>query len=70
LAGSGAIELPTMIAAPNDLPVERPLRKGYTSMRAVVLKREWRSVRISSKGDLFSQNLFCPKLALPEFFAL
>src|SRR5215469_15296113 len=70
LAGSGAIELPTMIATPDDLPVECSFRQGYTSMRAVVSKREWSSVRVPSKGNLFSQNFFRPKPPLPEFSAV
>jgi hypothetical protein len=70
LAGTGAVEQPTVIAALNDLAVEPTIRKRHSSMRAVVPKRERISSRISSKDDPFAENFFGLKSSLFQFVAM
>jgi hypothetical protein len=39
-------------------------------MRTIVPQRKWVSIAISSQDDLFAENLFGMKSALPQFVAM
>ena len=70
LAGTGAVELPTVIATLDGSSVELTLRERHSSMWTVVPQRERISARISSQGDLFAEQFFGLKLAPFQFVAM
>ncbi len=69
LTGTGAVELPTVIATLDGSSVELTLRERYSSMWTVVPQREWISARISSQDDPFAEQFFGLKSALFQFVA-
>ena len=69
LAGTGAVELPTVIATLDGSSVELTLRERHSSMWTVVPQRERISARISSQDDPFAEQFFGLKSALFQFVA-
>jgi hypothetical protein len=70
LAGTGAVELPPVIATLDSSSVELTVGERHSSMRTVVPQRKWISVGISSQDDLFAEQFFGLKPALFQFVAM
>src|SRR6266404_2791588 len=69
LAGTRAVELPTVIATLDGSSVELTLRERHSSMWTVVPQRERISAGISSQDDPFAKQLFGMQSALFQFVA-
>jgi len=69
LAGTRAVELPTVIATLDGSSVELTVRERHSSMRTVVPQRERISARISSQDDPFAKQFFGLESALFQFLA-